>query len=272
MAPQIVNTGDDDFTVLKRNASLELLSPPSDSPLRKTTLFFGTFNLVATIVGGGVLSLPLAFAKAGIGLATVLMVFAAVITDFSLYILCCCARRTGAASYIDVVRFAFGPMAEICMTSALWFYLSGVLIAFNVLLMGIFAPLARKFLETFTSIDMTVIDEKQFDILVLLAIIVLISPLMLKKNLYALRHICYVGFTSVCVIAVSIGYRAYQKNTSMVGTDMQIKFVTDDWTDAIYSFPIIVLAFLCSFNVVEVQGVSPHSESIILLCHLLNTI
>jgi amino acid permease len=108
--------------------------------------------------------------------------------------------------------------------------------------------------------------------LVLLGIIVLISPLMLKKNLYALRHICYVGFTSVCVIAVSIGYRAYQNNTSMVGTDMQIKFVTDDWLDALYCFPIIVLAFLCSFNVVEVQGVSPQSESIIMLWHCFHSI
>jgi amino acid permease len=94
---------------------------------------------------------------------------------------------------------------------------------------------------------------------------------MLKKNLYALRHICYVGFTSVCVIAVSIGYRAYQRNTSMVGT-LQIKFVTDDWTDALYCFPIIVLAFLCSFNVVEVQGVSSHSESNIMLWQCFHTI
>ena len=271
MAPRLASTGDDDFTVLTRKASLELMNPSSSSPLRKTTLFFGTFNLVATIVGGGVLSLPLAFAKAGIGLATVLMVFAAVITDFSLYILCCCARRTGVASYIDVVRFAFGPMAEICVTGILWTYLSGMLIAFNVLMMGIFAPLARRCMETFTSIDVTGIDEKHFDSLVLLGIIVLIFPLMLKKNLYALRHICYVGFTSVCVIAVSIGYRAYQRNTSMVGT-LQIKFVTDDWTDALYCFPIIVLAFLCSFNVVEVQGVSSHSESNIMLWQCFHTI
>ena len=269
MAPQITNAQDDGYqakyTSFTRNASLELMNPPSDSPLRKTTLFFGTFNLVATIVGGGVLSLPLAFAKTGVGLATVLMVFSAIITDFSMYILCCCARRTGAASYIDVVRFAFGPMAEICVTGILWTYLSGMLIAFNVLMMGIFAPLARRCMETFTSIDVTGIDEKHFDSLVLLGIIVLIFPLMLKKNLYALRHICYVGFTSVCVIAVSIGYRAYQRNTidvvgvipaGLVGTDMQIKFVTDDWMDALFAFPIFCLAFMCSYNVVEVHGVS----------------
>lgn len=230
-------------------------------------------------MGGGVLSIPLAFAKAGIGLGTALMVFSAIITDFSLYLLCCCARRTGAASYIDVVRFAFGPMAEICITGILWFFLSGVLVAFNVLLMGIFAPLARDFVTTFTSIDMTVIDEKQFDILVLLAIIVLISPLMLQKNLYALRHICYVGFTSVCVIAVSIGYRAYQRITidivgvipaGLIGTDMQIKFMTDDWMDALHAFPIIVLAFMCSFNVVEVQGAleNPTRERVKSVIHI----
>ena len=268
------------YRSFKRTESLELLNPPSDSPLRKTSLFFGTFNLVATIVGGGVLSLPLAFAKVGIVLGTAMMIFSAVITDFSLYILCCCARRTGSATYMDVVRFALGPMAEICTTAVLWVFLSGVLVAFDVLLKGIFAPLARDVVSTYTSIDVdsTVAIRKQFDSLVLFCNLLLVSPMMLKRDLYAIRHICYVGFTSTCVIAISIGIRAFQRNQSTgheegmeslntnsylagrTGDDMRIKYFTTDWMDVLFAFPIIVLAFLCSYNIVEVQGVSYKSN------------
>jgi amino acid permease len=254
------------FTIFKRNESLEFLNPPSDSPLRRTNLFFGTFNLVATIVGGGVLSVPLAFAKAGIVLATLMMIFSAVITDFSLYILCSCARRTGSATYMDIVSAAFGPRAELFMTGILWVFLSGVLVAFNVLLKGIFAPLARDIVSTYSllNLDTDTFVGRQFDSLVLLWIILLVSPLMLKRNLYALRHICYVGFTSVCVIMISIGVRAFQRNQSieqghipagLIGDNVQIKYFTDSWTDALFAFPIIVLAFLCSYNMVEVHGV-----------------
>ena len=75
-----------------------LLVPPFDDPSRQSTSLVAIFNLIATIVGGGVLSLPLAFDKLGVGLATVLMILAAIVTDQSLYLLCLCARLTGASS------------------------------------------------------------------------------------------------------------------------------------------------------------------------------
>jgi len=275
MAPNMNrHAGNVGYTSFKRLQSLELMNPPSNSPLRKTSFVAGTFNLVATIVGGGVLSLPLAFAKVGVVVATGMMVLSAIITDFSLYLLCCCARRTGSTAYMDIVRFAFGPIAEFCTTAVLWIFLSGVLVAFNVLLKGIFAPLARDFVSTYTSIDLN--TEGNFDAFVLLVILLLVLPLTLKRNLYALRHICYVGFTSVCVIAVSIGVRAYQRSTSnhseqldlsstsptgLVGNDVRIKYFTTDWTDALFAFPIIVLSFLCSYNMVEVHCVSSQTES-----------
>jgi amino acid permease len=152
------------------------------------------------------------------------------------------------------------------MTGILWVFLSGVLVAFNVLLKGIFAPLARDIVSTYSllNLDTDTFVGRQFDSLVLLWIILLVSPLMLKRNLYALRHICYVGFTSVCVIMISIGVRAFQRNQSieqghipagLIGDNVQIKYFTDSWTDALFAFPIIVLAFLCSYNMVEVHGV-----------------
>jgi hypothetical protein len=67
--------------------SLELLVPSAGSHLRKSSKVAATFNLIATIVGGGILSMPLALAKAGLALGTLLIIFAASITDFSLYLL-----------------------------------------------------------------------------------------------------------------------------------------------------------------------------------------
>jgi amino acid permease len=228
-----------------------------------------TFNLVATIVGGGVLSLPLAFAKAGIGLATIMMIVSAFITEFGLYILCSCARRTGAASYMGIVRHAFGAGAEICMTITLWLFLSGVLCAYCVLLKGIFAPMAKDLIlnTDFSSlINVNInVDGEHFGSSVLLCILILVSPLMLRRSLYALRNICYVGFTSVCVIVISIGIRAFQKNFRNdvdvdvnldvgVVTKPELKYFTDNVGDFLFSFPIIVLSFLCVFNIIEVQS------------------
>ena len=90
---QFVNEDDD---IENESSHGEILVPPfHDEEQRKSTIIPATFNLVATIVGGGVLSLPFAFQKCGIVLATILMIFAAIVTDLSLYLLCLCARQTG---------------------------------------------------------------------------------------------------------------------------------------------------------------------------------
>jgi amino acid permease len=79
---------------------VENLVPSYDSPERISTSVVASFNLVATIVGGGILSLPLAFEKCGIGLGTLLVLLASVVTNISLYLLCQCARYTGATTYV----------------------------------------------------------------------------------------------------------------------------------------------------------------------------
>ena len=79
-------------------ADVEILNPHHSCETRRATLLSATFNLVASIVGGGILSIPLAFEKCGIVPATLLMILSACATDYSLYILCGCARRTGATS------------------------------------------------------------------------------------------------------------------------------------------------------------------------------
>lgn len=280
----VVNFPDDDSNE-KLQKDMEYIEPAFDSTLRRTNFIPATFNLVATIVslfcfiifliitffliflfknikvGGGVLSLPLAFAKAGIIPSILLMIFAAVITDFSLYIICSCARRTnpGATSYMEIVKYAFGPGAEIATTSILVTYLSGVLVGFCVLLKGIFAPLVKDVLDLMGGSLGGIQETDKFDAIILFIILVLMAPLMIQRNLYALRNICYVGFSSVCFIAITIGIRAYQRNfvdAKAENIDFKIKWMANSWDDILFAFPVIVLAFLCAFNMVEVHTVS----------------
>ena len=90
----------------------DILIPVFESTERKSPAVVAIFNLCATIVGGGVLSLPLAFSKCGIILGTVLMIIAGIVTERSLYLLCICARTTGATSYGEVGKVAFGKYME----------------------------------------------------------------------------------------------------------------------------------------------------------------
>jgi len=73
------------------------LAPSFDSTERPSNLFVGTFNLIATIVGGAVLSLPIAFQKCGIAFTTLAMILSTYMTYNSLVMLCYCSRRGGGS-------------------------------------------------------------------------------------------------------------------------------------------------------------------------------
>lgn len=116
------------------------LAPPFESNTshnRPSNLFVGTFNLIATIVGGAVLSLPIVFHKCGITFTTVAMILSAYMTYMSLIMLCYCSRRCGGSSYGEVVRSAFGEKMEEGVSWLLFVFLLFVITGYMVSFMRI---------------------------------------------------------------------------------------------------------------------------------------
>ena len=271
---------------MRQPAAEEELAPAFDSPLRKSTLIPATFNLVATIIGGGELSLPLAFQKCGILLATLLMIVAAIITDLSLWILCLAARHSGAQDYGEVGRMAFGKQMEWFISGLLFVFLLFVIVAYMILVRDIWTPLITKlpFLEGAP------------DDWILCGICVVLSPFLVQKELHALRYNCYVGFGSLAVLSIILCLRAWttqmahhsasatssstewdsifvlqQNATTTTIREYDIPTTTTEednnhakmtilWTstrqfgDMLFSLPIIVLVFLCHFNILPIQA------------------
>lgn len=237
-----------------RHVSLELLNPTHDSSLRKSSPMSAMFNLVATVCGGGVLTLPMAFCRAGIIPTTVLMLFAAASSDFCLYILCSCARRTGARSYGQVCKLAFGDAAEIVINALLFLSLCGALVAFQVLVMQIWTQIYLYLVPS---------TSQNVDHLVLVVILIMATPLLLKRDLHALRHTCYVGFGSLLLLTVGLMCRATTLSSSQEKKH-SIKWFSTNPSDLLFTFPIVTLCFYCSYNVLSVHGslVNPTRERV----------
>jgi hypothetical protein len=83
-----------------------------DNPIRTGKSTSAVFNLVCTMTGGGMLSLPYAMAAGGIVMGPIFLLISAIGSDFSIYILVSAARRTGAQTYEEVAMFAFGKNAR----------------------------------------------------------------------------------------------------------------------------------------------------------------
>ena len=230
-------------TLARHNSGIhfsDLLVPDFDSSTRKSPIVVAIFNLSATIVGGGVLSLPLAFSKCGVILGSILMIVAAVVTERSLYLLCLCARQTGATSYGEVGKAAFGIYMEYFISLLIFVFLMFVLVGYMVLLKDIWSDLIQ---------IMFAMTTPPHTSSVLFWILVAMGPFLAQRSLYALRYNCYVGFVSVSVLGLALCHHAsvtpLQSTILLWGTDVE---------DVLFAFPIIVLSFLSIFNVLPIQG------------------
>lgn len=221
-------------------STADILIPEYDSPSRKSTTVIAGFNLTASIMGGGILSIPFAYSKTGVVLGSLLLFFAAIATDRSMYLLCLCSRITGAKTFGEVGKVAFGKNMEYFISCILSFFLLFAIIGYMVLAKDIWTSV----IALIGNLETPPNNE-----LVLGAVVILIIPLMVQKSLYALRFTCYVGTFSVTTLCVSLVRHALS-----IPVWSNIIWWSTNLEDVLIAFPIISLSFFGIFNVLPIQN------------------
>lgn len=228
--------------------SEEYFDPSPYCPSRKATFMSATFNLVSTIIGGGVLSLPYAIDKCGVVAGGVFMMIAAIASDFSLYLLVSCSRRCGASSYEEIVCKAFGKKAQVVTMVLLILLTFLTFVAYIILTKDMTSALMERYVFNMD------LSERGKNIVTLL-FLCMISPILFFRSINALRFTSIFSLLSILVLAIAMSIRAMQsfprdeiQRESLPG----IKLFANTWSDQIYAFPIISIAYLCHFNVLPV--------------------
>jgi amino acid permease len=239
------------------NQDEEANSTTTSNSERPSSLLVGTFNLIATILGGGVLTLPIAFQKCGVAFTSLFMLVSAYMTYMSLMMLCYSSRRSGASSFGEVVRSAYGEKAEVGVNVILFVYISFVVAAFMVLIRDIWTPLVGM------SLGKTVDDEGNSGVSgdqVLVGFMIFLLPFLFQRTLHALKWNCYIGFASIIILCSALVRGGFQRQHNLHPAEDDDNVYNIDWfkvppaQDALFAFPIVMLAFLCQFNVLSIQN------------------
>jgi amino acid permease len=228
------------------------------SDARTATVSSAVFNLVSTIIGGGILSLPFAFDKCGLVVALAFMIVSAAASTFSLYVIVSCSRRGRAATYEEVVRKALGPRAGLVTVVLLVLLTFLTLVAYVILIKDLVGALGAQFLYG------RAISVTEKNVLTVVCVL-LVSPVLFARSMNSLRFTSVFSLVAVLVLAIAITVRAigalehdgeYSSDNADVVTpvnaDVPVKLFPTRWQDPVYAFPIISVSFLCHFNVLPV--------------------
>ncbi|KCV67870.1 hypothetical protein H696_05600 [Fonticula alba] len=235
---------------------------PSDSTLRVAEgvarMRFSVFNLVNTIVGGGLLSLLFAMRLLGIVLGPMALAVVCVGSIFSLHLLTECgelALLKSRASYSVLARLALGRIgllySDICMILSCF----GVATSYLVIFGDTIAPLIASSDPTSGGMSFTTTHR----MLVGCALLVVL-PLSSLRHLNALRHFSLFAITASLFFIVCVVVRSVQEMVTVGFTDCATttagcpEYFNTNPSQMLSAIPLICFAFTCQMNFFSTYG------------------
>eukprot|EP00667_Euglena_gracilis_P010113 EG_transcript_10285 len=233
-----------------RLETLPLLSPSYDDPSRRASVRATVFALVATMVGGSVLSLPWAVARAGLvpGLAALLLW--ALVGDFTVFVLLRCARRGGFTSYEEVAAAAFGPQMRV-VVGAFTLLLCWMVTAGYLILAGDTAVLTYDAIRGGPPSPAGASSWAK----ALVAIVVL--PIALARSLHSLRFTCVLSVITILLLALLLAYKAATSSTVPphgLRPTPHYRLWPESPAGFLYTFSLFSGGYVCHFNVLAAHG------------------
>jgi amino acid permease len=213
-------------------------------------------NITLNVIGGGLLTIPVAFDQTSLFPGIFLILFIAGVSVFSMAMLTFCAQRTGRYSYKDLLQFAFNERAGKAFECILAFYTYGILIGYGRIIADSMPTVAKSFmgLKGF-------FGGQIFWLLVSGAIFL---PLSSVKSLSLLKYSSIVGFVTILYLGFMVVFRfgdesyAEQGQSGPVANDVNWFHLTANFFRAI---PVMSTSFSCHYNIPvfygELEGRNP---------------
>ena len=198
-------------------------------------------------MGAGILSIPLMMSYLGILIGTILLIFLAVTTIYTVYILMRCHQITGKSGYSMFGKITMGTVGSIIVK---------IIIIVNN--MGICICYLRIFGESFQTIFQSFVSKNSYfmtnwhNYLFILFGAIIIFFFIFIKNISKLKKVSYIGVIAVLVFAVLlIVLLLYKTIASELDSDVSWRFLFPECTfpQAFHAAPTVFLAFLFQFNV-----------------------
>ncbi|KAL7481911.1 hypothetical protein ACHAW6_007592 [Cyclotella cf. meneghiniana] len=257
---------------------------------RHGTISSARFNLLSSMVGGGSLSLPLAFHQTGNMLvAPLLLLVTAAIAQQSIIFLVkagiystvsregssgdgianrgihrarASSNKKGTASYENVAMQAFGPYARVfsmALVFACCFFGS---IGYCVLLRDMLEPIVDAFLTPPEGADGGPTLARNAAMLI---VVLFVTPLCTLRNLTALQNVGAASMLSVLTVALCVAFRSIEcqikpvvyeveEDSNNVESFQALRAFPLSMKELLNAVPLFISSYVCHFNVLPIHN------------------
>ncbi|KAG7187882.1 hypothetical protein KM043_013859 [Ampulex compressa] len=212
-----------------------------------SSLPLASFNFINSIIGSGVIGIPYALHQAGFGLGIGLLVFVAVLTDYSLILMVRSGHICGEMSYQGLMKASFGRAGFYILTVLQFIYPFIAMVSYNVVV----GDTVTKVLIRVTGIEESnILAHRQ--VVILLATLCVTIPLCLYRNVARLAKISFLSLVCVGFILLVIFVRMGTMSAIVPNQEDSWRFA--NFRGIIPSVGIMAFAFMCHHNTFLIYG------------------
>ena len=254
-----------------------------DENQRQGTISSARFNLLSSMVGGGSLSLPLAFHQTGnMFMAPILLVITSVLAQQSIYFLVKAGiysternmsgnhnddqldnNKKGTASYENMASQAFGAQARVLSSSLVSACCFFGTVGYAVLLRDMLEPLVDSVIEPPEGTGGGPTLPRN---LAMMTVILIVSPLCAMKNLTALKNVGAASMASVATVGLCIMYRSIEcqlgfaeqhdtgNSENKENSESSMQTFPSSTKMLLDAVPLFISSYICHFNVLPIHN------------------
>ncbi|KAL8671322.1 MAG: hypothetical protein Q9168_004183 [Polycauliona sp. 1 TL-2023] len=204
-------------------------------------------NLVNTIIGAGVLAMPLALSRMGILLGIFIILWAGATAGFGLYLQTRCARylERGSASFFALSQITY-PNAAVIFDAAIAIKCFGVGVSYLIIIGDLMPGVVEGFSQNAAGVGFLV--DRHFWVTGFMLIVI---PLSFLRRLDSLKYTSVVALISISYLVILVVAHFVKGDTMQNRGPIRVV----RWESAVAtlsSFPVIVFAYTCHQNMFSI--------------------
>lgn len=207
-------------------------------------------NLLNTIVGAGVLAMPLAMSHMGILLGTIVILWAGLTAGFGLYLQTRCARylERGSSSFFALSQITY-PNAAVIFDAAISIKCFGVGVSYLIIIGDLMPKVVRGFASE-DNLGPFMFDRHFW----VTAFMLVVIPFSFLRRLDSLKYTSVIALISIGYLVILVVYH-FAAHDTLPEEGYKTPLRVFKWAGAVpalSSFPVIVFAYTCHQNMFSI--------------------
>ena len=209
-------------------------------------------QIANTIMGAGILSIPIIMRYLGLLLGIIFIIFLAFCTIYSVFILIRCHEITGKNGFSMLGKITMGKFGSILIKIIIIINNLGFCIAY----FRIFGEVFQTIIQGYVSPDSFLANNWHNFIYIIFCSFIMFYFIFIK-NLSALKKVAYMGVSAVLVFTIGLTLLFFYKAIHhYLDSNISWKFLKPNcsFSEAFKMIPSVFLAFLFQFNVFPIYS------------------